>query len=98
MQDKIKTKFVTQQGFNVIEHKFLFTGHSFMQCERDFGLIQKRKRLSQPMVPKDLHDIIKIAKYNPPFQIIDMEEHAWYKKTADYLLDTKNLQISRMTE
>ncbi|XP_022906542.2 uncharacterized protein [Onthophagus taurus] len=91
---------VTHKVFNVIEHKFLVSGHSFMQCDRDFGLIEKRKRLSLPMVPKDLHDIIKTAKYNPPFQIIDMEEHVFLdlKKTADHLLDTKNLQISKLSE
>lgn len=91
---------VAQQTFTMIEHKFLVVGHSYMQCDRDFGLIEKRKRLSQPMVPKDLHEIIKTAKYTPPFEILDMEEHVFFnlKAKATELLNTKSLKISQLSQ
>ncbi|CAH2207420.1 jg21599, partial [Pararge aegeria aegeria] len=51
--------------FDEIEHKFLITGHSYLNCDRDFALIEKRKKLCSPMVPNDLIKMIEEARYKP---------------------------------
>jgi len=28
---------------NEIDHKFLVSGHSFLPCDKDFGLVEKQK-------------------------------------------------------
>ncbi|KAI4457682.1 f-box/tpr repeat protein pof3 [Holotrichia oblita] len=83
--------------FDVREHKFLISGHSFMGCDRDFGHIEKRKRVMKAMIPEDLHNIIKSAVYNPPFEIVDMEKHGFWnlKEAAEDLIDIKNLNIRK---
>lgn len=58
--------------FDSIEQRFLVSGHSFMPCDRDFALIEKRKRLMKAYIPEDLIEVIHSARYNPPFEVIDM--------------------------
>lgn len=83
--------------FENIQHKFLVSGHSFMACDRDFALIEKRKRVSKAIIPKDLHNVIRSAKYHPSFDIIDMESSGFWnlKKVAEELIDIKKLNISK---
>nr|CAI5857975.1 unnamed protein product [Callosobruchus analis] len=70
--------------FDAIEQRFLVSGHSFMPCDRDFALIEKRKRTMKAYIPEDLIDVIKSARYNPPFE-----------EAADMYLNTSKLQISQ---
>lgn len=83
--------------FETIEYNFLISGHSFMACDRDFALIEKRKRVMKAMVPNDLHDVITSAKYDPPFEVIDMSVNGFWdiKEAADTFLNTKALNISK---
>lgn len=83
--------------FENIQHNFLISGHSFMACDRDFALIEKRKRVMKAMVPQDLHKVIMSAKYDPQFQIIDMESSGFWnlKEVAENLIDTKKMNISK---
>lgn len=83
--------------FQTIEQKFLVSGHSFMPCDRDFALIEKRKKVSQAFVPLDLHSIVKSARYTPPFNIIDMTTCGFWdlKRAADEHINTAKLNISK---
>lgn len=88
--------------FDTIEYNFLVSGHSFMSCDRDFALIEKRKRVMKAIVPNDLNDLHKVitsAKYDPPFEVIDMSVHGFWniKDAADRFLNTKALNISKAT-
>ncbi|KAJ8953617.1 hypothetical protein NQ314_007221 [Rhamnusium bicolor] len=49
---------VSSGHFDTIEHRFLFSGQSFLQCDRDFALIEKIKRKCSPVIPEDLHHVI----------------------------------------
>lgn len=45
---------VAKGYFDEIVHKFPVCGHTFLSCDRDFALIEKKKRKSTPQVPRDL--------------------------------------------
>ncbi|KAJ4429631.1 hypothetical protein ANN_21832 [Periplaneta americana] len=38
---------VAKGRFDEISHKFLVSGHSFLPCDRDFAMIEKRKRVKE---------------------------------------------------
>lgn len=83
--------------FETIEHKFLVSGHSFLQCDRDFSLIEKRKRKSKAMVPEDLHDLITSSTHTGRFEVIDMTQDRFFdvQSAADSILNLKNANISK---
>ncbi|KAJ8927711.1 hypothetical protein NQ314_019795 [Rhamnusium bicolor] len=88
---------VLHQVFDTIEYNFLINGHSFMCCDRDFALIEKRKRVMKAIIPNDLHKVITSAKYDPPFEVVDMSVNGFWdiKEAADTFLNIKNLNISK---
>lgn len=93
--------FLVSNGvFDTIQQNFLTSGHSFMACDRDFALIEKRKRVMKSFVPNDLHEVIKLAKYNPPFAIVNMENLGFFNisNAADEVINTKTLNISRVVQ
>lgn len=82
--------------FETIEHKFLVSGHSFLQCDRDFALIEKRKRKSKVMVPHDLHDLIISSTHTGRFNVVDMSDRFFnIQSAADSILNLKNANISK---
>ncbi|KAJ8948619.1 hypothetical protein NQ314_008382 [Rhamnusium bicolor] len=89
--------FVIHGIFETVEHKFLISGHSFMASDRDFALIEKRKRLMKAFVPKDLHEVVTSARYTPPFEVIDMEIHGFWdiKSLAEEFLNTTKVNITK---
>nr|CAH7751800.1 unnamed protein product [Callosobruchus chinensis] len=88
---------VLHQVFDTIEYNFLISGHSFMSCDRDFALIEKSKRVMKAIIPNDLHKVITSAKYDPPFEVIDMTANGFWdiKEAADRYFNTKSLNISK---
>lgn len=44
---------VAKGTFDEVNHKFLVSGHTFLPCDRDFAMIEKRKRVTKVFVPKD---------------------------------------------
>ena len=44
--------------FQNIEQKFLVSGHSFLPCDSDFALIEKREAVTKAYVLNDLHKIV----------------------------------------
>ncbi|KAJ8970306.1 hypothetical protein NQ314_001299 [Rhamnusium bicolor] len=65
--------------------------------DRDFALIEKKKRLMKAFVPKDLHEVVTSARYNPPFEVIDMEIHGFWdiKSLAEEFLNTTKVNITK---
>ncbi|GFR05736.1 uncharacterized protein TNCT_644531 [Trichonephila clavata] len=61
-----------------IEFKFLVSGHSYMPCDRDFGIIEKRKRVCKPMVPEEIAEMIGEARHVQPFNVVMMKEEKFY--------------------
>lgn len=57
-----------QKGsYEVINHKFLVRGHTFLENDRDFAQIEKRKKTAQVLVPDDWLTVVREAKLTKPF-------------------------------
>lgn len=88
----------TTKMFEEITHKFLSPGHSFLSCDRDFAVIEQRKRKTKAFVPSDLHKIVESARINNPFVVVPMSEEVFFDfhSAADKFIDTRKLQISKV--
>ena len=64
--------------YKEVNHKFLVGGHSFLNCDRDFALIEKHKRLLKCIVPNDLKTLIQDVKEIKPFIVNIMEESHFF--------------------
>lgn len=62
-----------------IEHKFLVSGHSFLPCDQDFGLVEKNKKIFKDIyVPDDWNNVIESARKRSPFKVIKMSSNDFY--------------------
>lgn len=84
--------------FDIIEHKFLVGGHSFLQCDRDFAIIEKRKKKVKAMIPQYLHSIITSSTHTGRFHIVDMANNSFFdiQSVADSILCLKDVNISKV--
>lgn len=65
---------VLKGHYDKIDLKFLVPGHSYMPCDRDFGVIEKRKRVSKCRVPEEVQEMVRSARLEKPFVVITMGE------------------------
>lgn len=64
--------FVVEQ----IDHKFLVSGHSYLPCDQDFGIIEKEKKFHPNIfVPSDWYVVIRNARKRNPFKVIEMKSN-----------------------
>lgn len=84
--------------FDEIHQKYLVSGHSFLSCDRDFALIEKRKRLERCEVPLDILRVIVGSCHKKPFIGTLMENNDFFnfKEAAKKYLNTKKLEISKV--
>lgn len=59
---------------NIIDLKFLVSGHSYLPNDTDFGVIERKsKKQQQIFVPEDWMNVIRTAKHKKPqFKVISM--------------------------
>ncbi|CAH1115131.1 unnamed protein product [Psylliodes chrysocephalus] len=67
-----------------IDLKYLVGGHSYMNCDRDLGLTEKRRKTCKAMVPKYLEHVVAT------------EDFTDFKELAKKYLNTKNLGIGKI--
>lgn len=79
----IKTKYFTE-----INQKFLTSGHSFLPCDRDFALIEKKKKTARLYVPEDVCHLIESARPSNPFKVYPMLQEDF--KNFNVLLENIN--------
>ncbi|XP_049314072.1 uncharacterized protein LOC125778806 [Bactrocera dorsalis] len=58
--------------FSEVNQKFLTSGHSFLPCDRDFALIEKKKKTAQLYTQADVCHMIHFARPSNPLQIHQM--------------------------
>lgn len=59
-----------------IDHKFLVSGHSYLPCDQDFGVIEKAKKFHKDIyIPNHWTTVIKSARKRNPFQTIEMTKN-----------------------
>lgn len=63
-----------------IEQRFFLSGHSFNNCDRNFGLIERQRKVTENVfIPNHWVNIIQQAKKNDPkFNIIQMQQEHFY--------------------
>lgn len=55
--------------YEAINHKFLVRGHTFLENDRDFAQIEKRKKSAKALVPDNWLTVVKEAKLTKPFVV-----------------------------
>lgn len=77
-----------------IHHKFLVSGHSYLACDRDFGVIEKEKRYHPEIyVPNDWIKVIESARKKNLFKVIQMRQED-FKSTVLLEKDITNRKIN----
>jgi hypothetical protein len=83
--------------FTSIEQKFLVSGHSFLSCDRNFAQVEKRKRVMKAFIPSDLIPVVKSAKVQKSFQVVEMSQQDFHmQEAADKLINISKLNISKL--
>ena len=58
-----------------VEHKYLVSGHSYLPCDRDFGLIEKRKKVQKYVfTPSEWASVISQSRLKHPFKVKEMKQ------------------------
>ncbi len=85
--------------FDVIDHKFLISGHSFSASDRDFALIEKRGKKSRIQTVDDVIKVIEEARPSQPFKILNLGEKECYdfNSLASRMINTAKLKISEVS-
>lgn len=66
-----------------IDHTFLVSGHSYLPCDQDFGLIEKNKKnFREIYIPQNWLDVIKTARKKQPFKIIRMTSRDFFSSKS----------------
>lgn len=64
---------VKSRRFKHITHTFPVRGHSFLPCDRDFGITEKKKRkMERVYIPEQWIELIEGARRRNPFDIVRM--------------------------
>lgn len=53
--------------FDEIIQKWLVSGHSFLACDHDFTIIEKRRQVCQHFSLSDWQEMVRIAKLTNQF-------------------------------
>ena len=69
---------VCNDYFHEVQHKFVVPGHSYLSCDRDFAIIEKRKRVEKCEVPLDLVRVLCNACHKKPFLTTMMQDEDFY--------------------
>lgn len=89
---------VAIEMFDVIEHKFLVTGHSFSSADRDFAIIEKRAKVSRMETVEDVVKVISEARPTKPFKTVDMTDKFFdFDSVGETYITTKKLGISSVS-
>ena len=60
--------------FDVIDHKFMIPGHSYLPNDQDFGVIEQAKRRhTQINIPQEWHELVHTSCRSNPLRVIEME-------------------------
>lgn len=71
-------------SIQIIDHKFMTSGHSFLPNDADFGVIEMKAKKNVLYGPSDWHNIISSAKSKKPFVVTKMSQNNF--------LSTKNME------
>ena len=68
-----------QQGiYDILDHKFLTRGHTFLRNDSDFAQIERRKASAVVYLPSDWCKVVEEANRRNPFQVVQMEQRQFF--------------------
>lgn len=80
-----------------IDHKFYESGHSYMECDRSFGQIEKRKKkYPHVFIPDDWVDIIKKTSKNFIVTCMSGDDFLSFQYLHDNIKDPKKDEENRI--
>lgn len=70
-----------------------------MPCNRDFALIEKRKKGCKVFTPECVKDMIRNTRHAKPFHVVDMKQENFkhIQQAADCFLNTSKLNIFKVS-
>lgn len=81
---------VRATNLKTIEHKFFEPGHSYMECDRSFGLIEKnKKKIPQVFVPGHWTSVIKKSSKNFKVREMKNEDFLSFRFLNEQIMDPK---------
>lgn len=83
--------------YDEINHTILVSGYSYLPCDRDLAQINKRKRVKNCQVSKDLINLMVVVTPNNPTMITMLKPDNLidFKQAADLYINTTKLNISK---
>ena len=67
-------KLIHDGQFEQIDHFFLVRGHTFLPNDRDFSVIEKRKKVEKAYIPADWVKVVSTAKTTKHFETVHMNQ------------------------
>lgn len=64
--------------YDILDHKFLTSGHTFLRNDSDFAQIEKRKASATVYVPGDWSSVVKEANCRNPFEVVTMQQREFF--------------------
>lgn len=71
--DAMFLKVINDGIYEAIDHKFLCKGHTFLSCDRDFAVIERKKRKTTVIVPDDVIKMIQTSRVVKPFEVVKVK-------------------------
>lgn len=67
-------------SMEIIDHKFLESDHSYMECDIDHSIIEKagKRENSTNHPPDDLFELVSKARIEQPFDIVQMKKTSFF--------------------
>ena len=70
--------------YDILNHKFLTRGHTFLKNDSDFAQIEKRKASAEVFVPSDWFSVVREASRRSPFEVVAMQQED-FKNYKDFV-------------
>ena len=76
-----------------IDHKFLVSGHTHLECDVDHGLIEKQKKKLQVPIshPHDWYQLVRLVGKKKKFEVVELT-HKDFLNFADLLKTSLQLR------
>ena len=65
---------VMHELYEMVDHKFLVSGHTFLPSDRDFALIEKKKREREVFVPEQWYRLVEETRSRSPFRVARIQQ------------------------
>ena len=69
----------SENNLEIIDHKFMVSGHSFLPNDRDFGLIEMRiKKTNFLYIPEHYYNLMELCRKKNPFSVERMAREDFF--------------------